>query len=146
MKNRYLVIHGFARDRYEAITMCGEALYKEGLVSEQFGTLCVEREKNYPTGLPTEIPTAIPHAKDESITQNSVCFLKLDRPVSFKRMDDDTQDVSTDMIFNLAIKDPNEHVQALQNMMGFLNDSEALLKCKSLSDEELIEYLQEKIG
>ena len=30
--------------------------------------------------------------------------------------------------------------------MGFLNDSEALLKCKSLSDEELIEYLQEKIG
>ena len=63
MKNRYLVIHGFARDRYEAITMCGEALYKEGLVSEQFGTLCVEREKNYPTGLPTEIPTAIPHAK-----------------------------------------------------------------------------------
>ena len=52
MKNRYLVIHGFARDRYEAITMCGEALYKEGLVSEQFGTLCVEREKNYPTGLP----------------------------------------------------------------------------------------------
>ena len=51
MKNRYLVIHGFARDRYEAITMCGEALYKEGLVSEQFGTLCVEREKNYPTGL-----------------------------------------------------------------------------------------------
>ena len=50
------------------------------------------------------------------------------------------------MIFNLAIKDPNEHLQALQNMMGFLNDSEALLKCKSLSDEELIEYLQEKIG
>ena len=91
MKNRYLVIHGLARDRYEAITMCGEALYKEGLVSEQFGTLCVEREKNYPTGLPTEIPTAIPHAKDESITQNSVCFLKLDRPVSFKRMDDDTR-------------------------------------------------------
>lgn len=146
MKNRYLVIHGFAKDRYEAIRMCGEALYKEGLVGEEFGILCVEREKNYPTGLPTEIPTAIPHAKDESITENSICFLKLDQPVSFKRMDDDTRDVNTDMIFNLAIKDANEHLRALQNMMMFLNDSDALLKCKTLSDENLIDYLQEKIG
>lgn len=146
MKNRYLVIHGSAKDRYEAISMCGEALYKEGLVSEQFGTLCVEREKKYPTGLPTEIPTAIPHAKDEGITENSICFLKLDRPVVFKRMDDDTQDVNTDMIFNLAIKNPDEHLKALQNMMMFLNDSDALLKCSTLSGRELIDYLQEKIG
>lgn len=113
MKNKYLVIHGFVRDRYEAITMCSEALYKEGLASEQFGTLCVERKKNYPTGLPMETPTAIPRVKDESTIQDSICFLKLDRSASFKRMDDGAQDVGTDMIFNLTTKDPNEHLQAL---------------------------------
>lgn len=146
MENRYLVIHGSAVDREEAIRMCGEALFREGLVSEQFAQLCINREKDYPTGLPTEIPTAIPHAKDVGIKESSVCFLKLDKPVAFRRMDDDTAEVETDMIFNLAIKDPNEHLAALQNMMAFLNDSEALLKCKELSDDELISYLQKNIG
>ena len=146
MGNRYIVINGSAEDREEAIRMCGEALYQAGLVSKQFGELCVNREREYPTGLPTEIPTAIPHAKDEGITESSVCFLKLDKPVVFNRMDDDSQVVNTDMIFNLAIKDPNEHLKALQNMMSFLNDPEALLKCKTLSDGELIDYLQKNIG
>lgn len=146
MGNRYIVINGSAEDREEAIRMCGEALYQAGLVSKQFGELCVNREREYPTGLPTEIPTAIPHAKDEGITESSVCFLKLDKPVVFNRMDDDSQVVNTDMIFNLAIKDPNEHLKVLQNMMSFLNDPEALLKCKALSDRELIDYLQKNIG
>ena len=143
--NRYLIIRGSAKDRYEAISMCADALYKEGIVSSEFGKLCIIREEEYPTGLPTEVPTAIPHAKD-NITENSICFLKLDKPVSFRRMDDDSQEINTDMIFNLAIKDPQEHLKALQNMMIFLNNSEALEKCRTLPDKELIEYLQENIG
>lgn len=146
MGNRYLVIHGSAADRNEAIRMCGSALYKAGLVSEQFGELCINREREYPTGLPTEIPTAIPHAKDDGIVESSVCFLMLDEPVTFQRMDDDSEYIRTDMIFNLAIKDPNEHLNALQNMMAFLNDSDALQKCRSLSDEELEDYLRKNIG
>lgn len=146
MGNRYIVIHGSAGNSEEAIRLCGDALYKAGIVSRQFGEMCVNREKEYPTGLPTEIPTAIPHAKDNGITESSVCFLKLDKPVTFQRMDDDTEAVDTDMIFNLAIRDPNEHLEALQNMMTFLNDTDALKKCRELPDNELVDYLQEHIG
>lgn len=146
MGNKYLIIHGAAKDSEEAIRLCGNALYEAGVVSNRFAELCVEREKEYPTGLPTEIPTAIPHARDEGITESTICFLKLERPVSFRRMDDDTQSVDTDMIFNLAIKDPNEHLTALQNMMAFLNDAEALERCKTLPETELNAYLQEHIG
>lgn len=144
--NRYLVIHGTANNREEAIRMCGDALHKEGLVGEQFGNLCVMREREFPTGLPTVIPTAIPHVKDDGILENSICFLKLENPVSFKRMDDDSMQIETDMIFNLAIKNPNEHLEALKNMMAFLDNEEALEKCRTLSDEELIDYLQKNIG
>lgn len=144
--NRYLIIKGSARDRDEAINMCGDALFKAGIVSSQFGKLCIIREREYPTGLPTEIPTAIPHAKEDKITENCICFLRLDQPVIFRRMDDDTQEVKTDMIFNLAIKDPNEHLKVLQNMMTFLNDTEALQKCRTLEDSELIAYLKANIG
>ena len=78
--------------------------------------------------------------------ENSICFLKLDAPVVFRRMDDDTESIETDMIFNMAIKDPNEHLQALQSLMQFLNNPEALEKCRNLSDDEVIRFLEESIG
>lgn len=146
MKTKYLVIRGKAVNAEEAIRLCGSTLYEAGIVSKEFGECCVEREKNFPTGLPTEIPTAIPHAKVEGIVQNAICFLKLDNPVTFRRLDDDTEEVQTDMIFNLAIKDPNEHLGVLQTMMAFLNDPEVLLKCKNLSDKETIAYLEQQLG
>lgn len=146
MATKYLVIHGSAEDSEGAIRLCGDALYKAGIVMKDFGTLCVEREKDFPTGLPTKIPTAIPHVKAEGIKENAICFLKLNQPVVFRRLDDDTEKVETDMIFNLAIKNPDEHLSVLQNMMMFLNDPEVLLKCKELSDEETVVYLQERLG
>lgn len=144
--NKYLVIHGSAKDSTEAIALCGDALYEAGFVAETFAGKCQDRERDFPTGLPTDIPVAIPHCKDEGIVENAVCFLKLDHPVVFYRMDDDAESIETDMIFNMAIKDPNEHLQALQKMMAFLGNAEALEKCNTLSDEEIIEYLRENIG
>lgn len=146
MKTKYLVIRGKAVNSEEAIRLCGNALYEAGVVGKEFAERCVEREKDFPTGLPTEIPTAIPHVKADGIMQNAICLLKLDDPVTFRRLDDDTEEVQTDMIFNLAIKDPNEHLGVLQKMMVFLNDSEVLLKCRSLSEEETIAYLEDQLG
>ncbi len=146
MGTKYLVIQGVANNSEEAIRLCGEALYKAGIVGEDFAQLCVEREKEYPTGLPTEIPTAIPHAKAGGIKENAICLLKLQSPVVFRRLDDDEEQVETDLIFNLAIKDPEEHLVVLQRMMEFLNDKEVLLKCKEFSEEETIAYLTEKLG
>ena len=107
--------------------------------------ICAKRERDFPTGLPTEIPTAIPHVKDEGITENAICLLKLNHPVTFKRLDDDTEEVKTDMIFNLAIRDADEHLAVLQKMMAFLNNPEVLTKCKKLSNEETEVYLQEQL-
>lgn len=145
-QNKYLVVHGSADSAMEAISLCGNALLEAGVVGESFIKGCMEREKEYPTGMPTDIPTAIPHCKDESITQNSICFLKLDKPVTFRRMDDDEESVETDMIFNMAIKDPNEHLDALSNLMRFLTDEEALIRCRELSDEEVLAYLADRVG
>ncbi|MBB5182121.1 PTS sugar transporter subunit IIA [Catenisphaera adipataccumulans] len=145
-KNKYIVLHGKANTKEEALQLCGDALYQAGITSPNFAQLCIEREKEYPTGLPTEIPTAIPHAKDEGIKANAICYLKLEKPVAFRRMDDDTQEIYTDMIFNLAIKDPNKHIKALQNMMTFLNNTEILQQLRKQSDEEIIACLQENVG
>lgn len=145
-RNKYLVIHGCASSDKEAISLCGNALLEAGLVGPSFIQKCLERETDYPTGLPTDIPTAIPHCKDESIMENSICFLKLEQPVTFRRMDDDEESVQTDMIFNMAIRNPNEHLEALQNLMEFLGDAETLEQCRQLSDEQMITFFEQHIG
>ncbi|MGM9531498.1 PTS sugar transporter subunit IIA [Intestinibacter sp.] len=144
--NEYVVISGNAKNEEEAIRMCGEALLEKGYVGESFISGCIEREKEYPTGLPTDIPVAIPHCKSSSVEQNSICLLKLDEPVVFYRMDDAEECIKTDMIFNLAIKDANDHLGILQKLMQFVSDSDALIECKGLSNSESIKFLKEKIG
>ncbi|WP_249029003.1 PTS sugar transporter subunit IIA [Tannockella kyphosi] len=146
VSNRYVVIKGSAKDKYEAIKLCANALYEKGIVSEEFANSCICREEEYPTGLPTVIPTAMPHAGDDGITESCICFLKLDHPVTFNRMDDVEEEIETSLIFNLAIKDSSQHIKFLQNMMTFLDDKECLNMCQKLEGEDLIKYFSEKIG
>ena len=145
-ENKYVVIHGKAANAEEAILMCGEALYKEGVAGKGFGKNCVAREKDFPTGLPTEIPVAIPHCQDDSVKANAICVLMLEHPVEFRRMDDEEESVMTDMLFNLAVMDADEHLEALQNLMVFLNNTEIVKECREKSDAELIKCLKEHIG
>ena len=145
-KNRYIVIRGNAENSTEAIQLCGKALEQAGIVSASFAKGCIERETEYPTGLPTEIPTAIPHCQDSSVKENAICVLFPDKPITFRRMDDDEESVDARILFNLAVMNPDEHLEALQNLMAFLGDTEALEACLSKTDDELIPYLEEKIG
>lgn len=144
--NKYVIVEGKANNWEEAIKICGTALYEAGLVAESFAEKCRIREVEYPTGLPTKIPVAIPHCKDEGIKENSICLLKLEQPVEFFRMDDDQKSVMTDMIFNLAIKDAEGHLEALQKLMLFVNDVDKLKKCRMMQGDALVHYLEEHIG
>ncbi|MDQ0205092.1 PTS sugar transporter subunit IIA [Pectinatus haikarae] len=144
--NQYLVIEGSAKNAEDAINICGEVLYKAGIVGREFGKKCWIRECNYPTGLPTVIPVAIPHCKDDEIKKNAICILRLTNPVIFRRMDDDQEIIETKLIINLAIKESQNHLKILQNLMTFLNDEEQVSTCQSMSANELIVHLTKRIG
>lgn len=145
-KNRYLVINGHAENAEEAIFLCASALKAAGIVGSEFGAKCCLRERDYPTGLPTAIPVAIPHCKDDGITENAICLLRLDKPVTFYRMDDDEEKIETNLIFNLAVKNPNEHLAVLQSLMTFLNNDAEIENCLDMPESTLIDYLSKKIG
>lgn len=142
----YLVIHGSADNSTDAIRLCGDALVKAGVAGPSFAEGCITREKDYPTGMPTDIPVAIPHCKDAGIQKNAICVLFLDHPVEFRRMDDDQETVETSIIFNLAVRNPDEHIDVLQRLMAFLGDSETLEKCTKMNDEDLIALLESSLG
>ena len=136
-KISFLVFNGSALDNNEAIDKCVEKLVENGITDNLFSKLCIEREKEYPTGLPTEIPVALPHAYYE---------MRLNSPVKFKRMDDNSESVDAKIVFNLAIKDSNKHIKTLQNLMGLFSDGDSLKKILAMNEDNLIKYLEEKVG
>ena len=115
---KYFAIKGHADTDSEAIALCANKLFTEGCVNQSFKMNCIAREKEFPTGLPSEIPVAMPHSEISGVIQNAVCMLILDEPVKFRRMDDDSQIIETQMIFNLALTGSQEHMNTLKNLMS----------------------------
>lgn len=144
--NLYLAAEGHANDWEEAIRLCGCEMKKYGSVDQRFIDACVSREKEYPTGLPGGIPVAIPHSKADGILKNTVCFLRLDKPVRFHRMDDDDQFCETRLVFNLAIDDADNHLKFLQKLMRFVSDESTMERCLTASIEEIPNFMKRQIG
>lgn len=138
-KYRYIGIQGCAIDSNEAIRLCGAALAAQGYVDQSFAESCIEREHDYPTGLPGVVPVAIPHCQSSGIIVSSVCILKLDEPVKFYRMDSSDEYIETTLVFNLAIKGSDDHLEYLQKLMAFVMDEEKMRACASAPMEEVLQ-------
>lgn len=145
-KNVYLATEGTAESWEEAIKLCGKCMIEHGSVNQEFVEACIEREKEYPTGLPSEIPVAIPHSKADGIKENCVCFLRLDQPVRFYRMDDSKEYCDTRLIFNLAIQAADDHLEFLQKLMQFVLDEGILEQCDQMPLEKIPSFIEKKLG
>lgn len=145
MSNTYLAINGEAGNWEEAITQCGGALKAAGCIGDAFTPACIEREKEFPTGLPSDVPVAIPHSKTEDIFKNAVCLLRLKKPVKFYRMDSDDEYVNTRLVINIAINDNDNHVDFLQHLMSVVTDSEKMENCMAMPIEAIPDYLAQII-
>jgi hypothetical protein len=141
----YIAIEGHARDWEEAIRFCGNELIRNAYVGQDFLNACIDREKKFPTGLPTSIPVAIPHAASDKVFRTAVCVMKLDESIRFQRMDEPSASVDVKLIFNLAIKGNDAHLDFLQKLIGFVMDENHLTKCVNLPIEEIPIYLENEI-
>lgn len=77
---------GSAADWREVLGRFGALAEQEGFARPGFSEALIQREEEYPTGLPMQIPLAIPHAYPEFVIQPGVGVALLDPPVSFREM------------------------------------------------------------
>lgn len=143
-KEDIVVINADAGNYEEAIRCAGNCLYEKGYVKENFVDECLKRELLYPTGLPTATPIAIPHCGSQFVEKESMCVLRLNKAVDFQRIDDADQSVSTSLIFNLALKNDQEHVTFLQKFITALgNEEEDFVKeCMDSQDKDVPELFE----
>ena len=139
------VVEGSAETWREALKITASKLLEEGCVRDDFYESCVNREKEYPTGLTETCPVAIPHTTKDHVKKQSICALRLKEPVLFQRMDDPEQSVEIRYVLNLALLDDSEHVEIIARVIRYLKDEEALKEMDKLSLDGLQELLKKEI-
>ncbi|MBE0067566.1 PTS sugar transporter subunit IIA [Thermoanaerobacterium thermosaccharolyticum] len=127
----------------EIFKYLSDFLLKKGYVKDSFYNALIEREMKFPTGLPTEgIKVAIPHADPVHVIKNGIAIALLKKPVLFREMGKFEGEVECDIVFMLAIKNPDEQIKVLQNFMNIFMDSKLLMKIKNAkTKKEIIDLI-----
>ena len=99
--------------------------------------------KENPTGLlVNQTGFAIPHTDSERVNKSQICFLSLDEPIEFEDMVDKSHKISVELVFMLAMAQPHEQVNTLQNLIALFQDDEKVAKLKECNTEkELMQIL-----
>lgn len=135
-----------AESSEDAIRKIGAVLTANGYTDSSYTQSVVEREANFPTGLPLpDAVIAIPHATPAgNVFKDSIAVARLAKPVKFHSMEDPEQEVSVNLIFLLALKDSHSHLDMLKKLFtvfqkpGFL---QSLAGCRE--KDQIMKILQE---
>lgn len=136
-----------APDADAVINALSERLHAYGAVTEDYGQETINREKAHPTGLPTKpFAIAFPHAEAEGVHQSSLAVATLNSPVSFLNMGDPDEELTVEIVFLLANKEPEEQVQALRQLALIFSDTEKLLHVRELTSElQAVEWFRQQL-
>ncbi|MGY0692729.1 PTS sugar transporter subunit IIA [Virgibacillus sp. FSP13] len=131
--------------REEALIAMAKSLVKQKLVSNHYVEKILERERNHPTGLPIKpYGVAMPHTETEHVLQSQIMFASLKRPVVFQQMDGRGH-VNVLFIFMLAMRDANNHLTLLRNLVTKLQNYHYVQALRQVKDvNQLIKWIDEK--
>ena len=126
-------------------------LLKKKLVTNEFLTSLLEREKHYPTGLDLtpvdgDLPNiAIPHTESDFVRTTRIIPIRLQTPLTFHNMIAPDNQLSVSFLFMILNENGEEQAGLLADIMDFINATEkpALLSfLSSDSPEEIYQFLE----
>ena len=140
---RLCFFHQKVESQDQLFQMMTDKMLEAGCVKENYYEGISNREKEYPTGLlVNQTGFAIPHTDSERVNKSQICFLSLDEPIEFEDMVDKSHKISVELVFMLAMAQPHEQVNTLQNLIALFQDDEKVAKLKECNTEkELMQNL-----
>lgn len=144
-----LVLLNYEADsKEELLVRLSSILREKGYVKDSYTEGILKREEIYPTGLVTDgVKVAIPHTDAIHVEKPAILVAVLNKPVTFKEMGSNVNDVEAEMIFMLAVKNPDHQVSTLSKLMSIFSDKEKLLGIyNSKSTKEVIDKLSKVLA
>lgn len=128
-----------AKNSDEVIDGLSKTMVEKGIVQEGYADLVKERETEFPTGLRTPgAVIAMPHAFDKRNHDSYVAVGILEKPVSFRNMEDFEENLPVEIVFLLAIDEKKEQMSMLQVLMKIFQNKELLEEIKKTTTREEI--------
>ena len=130
-------------DKTKVLTVMANRLIDKGYVKESYLPAVLNREEEYPTGLPTNgVGVAIPHADTKHVSKPGIAVATLKDPVKFNVMGNPEQEIDVKLLFMLAIKEPEVQVNILKKLVSIFQAKELLIKLISINcEKELVDIL-----
>lgn len=121
-------------------------LTKKGYVTEDFKELILDRENDYPTGLPGNVNIAIPHTYPQHIKNEFIAVVILKEPVQFIKMATENDCLDVSIVFILGYKTGEYQVRLLQILIDeFINGKGGSIVRSIDDDKKLVDWFIENI-
>lgn len=125
-------------DNWEkAIEIAAQPLIKNGKIKYGYVENIIKNIKELGPYIILLPGVAMPHARpDENVIESSLSLLKINKGVSFS---EDTEDVK--LMFVLAAKDSNSHIDIIEQLTELLGDDEKIERLMNAETVEEVENL-----
>lgn len=121
----------------KAIETAAQPLIKNGKIKYGYVENIIKNIKELGPYIILLPGVAMPHARpDENVIESSLSLLKINKGVSFS---EDTEDVK--LMFVLAAKDSNSHIDIIEQLTELLGDDEKIEKLMNAKTVEEVENL-----
>ena len=132
----------------EVLRSLASVFVEAGVAKESYPDAIVLREQNYPTALPaTAFDIAVPHTFAEHVNEPAMGCAVLAHPVEFRQMGSPDITLHPQVLFMLAITDPQDQISTLKKIMGLIQDPETLKKVRDAkSVDEVYDLLHEVLA
>lgn len=148
MSHSTLIYRGLDfKNKTEVLSHLANKLYEENFVKDGYRQAILDREAEYPTGLPAAIKIAIPHCDHTLVKDSAIAMGVLKNPVDFQAMDDPSVTLDVQIVIMLALNEPHGHIEMLQKIISLIQNTEDLKTIiKSESNEEVLEVVKKYLN
>ncbi|GAB2024546.1 PTS sugar transporter subunit IIA [Lactovum odontotermitis] len=108
-----------AENQEEFFKKITQLLESKGIVKKEFEQALLEREREFPTGLPVGHGVAIPHTDGTYVLEDKLVFIKLKDSIEFNEMGGEDEDIiSTKIIIMIVVGNGKNHLQILTELIA----------------------------
>ncbi|MGX7100087.1 PTS sugar transporter subunit IIA [Globicatella sanguinis] len=125
------------KNQAELFKIMSEQLVNNGCVKDSFLEGIINREKEFPTALEiNQIGFAIPHTDSIHVNNSQICFASLKEPLVFYDMTNKEREIPVRLVFMLAMSQPHEQIDTLQNLVNLFQNQERVQELLSCTTKE----------